>query len=91
MDTLRVFLVYGTALALAAALLYFFRARWYWHLLSVMAAIGLGLIPGLRDWGVPDLAVGWTFVFLFVWGAAAPLFRFRKSRQSGRVRVAGMK
>ena len=58
----------GGALALALC----FHARWYWHVLSIAAAMGIGLIPGLT---LPDLLVGGVFLFLLFWGIAPALFR----------------
>jgi hypothetical protein len=61
-------LVYGFALLLSAALLYFFQVRWYWHVLSLAAAIAVGLTPLPVEWNVPDLLAGAVFLVLFVWG-----------------------
>ena len=74
---LLVALNYGVAFCLAMALLYYFHARWYWHILSVVVALLIGLTPMPADWQgrVLDLSVGFIFTFLFFWGAAAPLFR----------------
>lgn len=74
MQGLLPFLVYGGAFCIAVALLYFFRTPWYWHVLAVLAAVGLGLIPDLRDRGFPDLLVGFVFFGLLVWGIGAPFF-----------------
>ena len=76
-----VFLVYGSAAVLALALLFFFHANWYWHVLSVGVALAIGLmppemIPVPAAWGkTRDILVGAGFVFLVVWGIGAPLFR----------------
>jgi hypothetical protein len=74
---LLVVLNYGVAFSLALVLLYFFHAAWYWHVLSVISALVLGLTPMPVQWQGPalDLGVGFVFTFLFIWGAAAPLFR----------------
>ncbi len=77
MQPILVALVYGSALVLALALLYFFQAKWYWHALSVAAAFAIGLMPPFEAWRPPDLLVGFVFVFLFVWGFGAPFFRRR--------------
>lgn len=77
MPALAVFLVYALALFLALALLYIFGARrWYWHVLSVAAALGIGLTPIPAGWNTPaaELGVGAVFTFLFLWGVLAPLF-----------------
>jgi hypothetical protein len=74
-------LVYTSALLVALVLLYFFHARWYWHVLSVIVALTIGflppnLIPLPLAWGTTrDLIIGWVFVFLMAWGLCAPLFR----------------
>jgi ABC-type lipoprotein release transport system permease subunit len=75
MQPVLVVLVYGAALGFALALLYAFQLRWFWHALSVAAALAIGFTPIPPEWRIPDLAVGFAFIFLFVWGAAAPLFR----------------
>ncbi len=84
-----VFLLYGAAMLAALLLLYFFHAHWYWHLLSVLAALAVGMappawIPLPSAWGTArDLILGCTFFFLMVWGLGAPLFSWAKGhRQS---------
>ncbi len=75
-----VFAVYGSCAVLALLLLYFFRARrWYWHVLSLLLAMGIGLMPPPERWQGPaaDLTIGGIFLFLFLWGILAPLFRKR--------------
>jgi hypothetical protein len=69
-------LVYGSSLALALLLLYFFRTHWYWHALSVLAALAIGSVPTPAEWKSPtfDLLIGSVFVLLLVWGIAAPFF-----------------
>lgn len=73
-------LCYVIAFVLAAVLLRFFHGRhchWYWHAGAVILALAIGLTPPPEGWAGPylDLAVGSAFVFLFMWGAAAPFFR----------------
>jgi hypothetical protein len=71
------FIVYGSSALLALLLLAIFRARrWYWHVLSVLAAFGIGLtpIPPRYNTNEVTLAIGFVFTFLFLWGAAAPFF-----------------
>ncbi len=75
-----VILAYGIAFVLAIVLLRFFHGRhcqWYWHVGAILLAFGIGLVPAPEGWSGPvlDVAVGSLFVFLFMWGAAAPLFR----------------
>lgn len=77
MQPLLVAVVYSAALLLALALLYFFHVKWYWHALSVVGALAIGLMPPSEAWRPPDLLVGFVFVFLFVWGIGAALFKTR--------------
>jgi hypothetical protein len=84
MSSAWVFAVYGTAAVLALLLLYLFRARsWYWHMISVLLAIVVGLIPPPDSLRGPqaDLIVGGAFVFLFLWGIGAPFFRKPRGAQ----------
>lgn len=76
-----VFLAYGASVAVSLLLLWRFRARpWYWHVFSVLLAFAIGLAPPVPSLSSPqwDLAIGSVFTFLFLWGAAAPLFRAPK-------------
>jgi hypothetical protein len=71
---------YAVTLVLALGLLYLFGPlRWYWHALSLAAALVLGMIPmSVYDAWVSsffDLAYGNLIVFLLVWGICAPFFR----------------
>jgi hypothetical protein len=75
MNPVLVSLIYGLCLVLALALLNFFNAPWYWHVLSLAAAVAVGLIPLPWEAGPQDLAIGSVFLMLVVWGAAFPLFR----------------
>ncbi len=75
MNPALVVLVYGAAILGAAALLYFFHAAWYWHALSVAAALVIGLTPFPPEWSIPDLVIGFVFLLLFAWGFGAPFFR----------------
>jgi hypothetical protein len=71
-------LVYLVALALPLWLLYRFHAlAWYWHALAIVAALAIGLStpPPALEGPAFDLAVGFLFVALFLWGIAAPIFR----------------
>jgi uncharacterized membrane protein YccC len=75
MSPILVFVCYATSLALALFLLWrFHAARWYWHVFSILAAIGIGLTPFPEPFRGPgwDALVGTVFVFLFFWGIAAP-------------------
>jgi hypothetical protein len=77
MPTAVVMAVYGGAVVLAVLLLFLFRAHaWYWHALSVVAAIAIGLAPipaSLRSTS-GDLIIGAVVLFLFIWGVLAPAF-----------------
>jgi hypothetical protein len=71
MSSVLVPLVYVAALALPLFLLYQFRARtWYWHVLCVAAALALGFIPTPPAWKTlaVDMAFGFCFIVLIVWG-----------------------
>ena len=78
------FVTYAASMGLAFILLAYFHARpWYIHTASLLFAFGIGLMPPPAGWGGPvyDLSVGAAFTFLFVYGAAAPLFRTHHHRQ----------
>lgn len=80
MSTTWVFLVYGGAFLLAIFLLFLARAMsWYWHVLSVLVALVIGLVPIPHQFSDPksSLVIGFVFTFLFFWGVAAPFFRRR--------------
>lgn len=82
MSLTTIFLVYGGSALIALLVLLIFRARsWYWHVLSVLVALVVGLIPRKPEWNTPqaDLAFGSVFMFLFLWGIAAPFFRRRQT------------
>ena len=74
MSTVWVFAVYGFSVALALVFVYFFHARWFWHVLSVLAAFAVGFSPPVLGWNGPsrDLIYGFVFLFLLVWGLAEP-------------------
>ncbi len=87
MSSIWVLLVYGGATVLAVALLYFFHSQnWYWHVVSIVAALGLGLAPAPPEgWrGVTfDLAIGFVFLFLMVWGVGGFLaYRTHQTRHA---------
>jgi hypothetical protein len=76
------FIVFGSAALLALLVLYFTRARtWYWHVLSILLALLVGLvpIPPRFNTNAVTLAIGAVVVFLILWGIAAPFFRRRRS------------
>lgn len=89
MSTTVVFSAFAGSFVLALLLLYCFHARWYWHVLSVAAALVIGLTPppeSLAGRPLVDLLVGCLFVFLLVWGVGE-IFMHRYHR--GRKRRAG--
>ena len=81
-----VFLVYGFSAALAVVLVYLFHARWYWHFLSVLAALVIGFSPPLPGWDGPsrDLVYGFVVLFLLTWGLGEPfIHRFHRHGDQG--------
>jgi putative effector of murein hydrolase len=81
---LAIFLEAVVALALPIYLLYQFRSQaWYWHVLAVIVALVIGLMPGtalLESLG-GSMLYGFVFVFLMIWGIGGliPLRRLRKT------------
>jgi hypothetical protein len=76
-----VYVVYGFSVALALLFVYLFHTRWYWHVLSVLAALAVGFSPPLPGWEGPsrDLVYGFVVLFLLVWGLAEPfVHRFHR-------------
>ena len=76
MSTFLVCVVYGFSAALALACVYLFHARWYWHVLSVLAALLVGFSPPISGWegSSRDLIYGAVVLFLLIWGLAEPFF-----------------
>ncbi|MGO4881083.1 MAG: hypothetical protein ACLP59_09710 [Bryobacteraceae bacterium] len=74
MSTMLVYVTYGFSFALALLIVYLFHACWYWHVLSVLAALAIGFSPPLQGWIGPsrDLVYGAVILFLLVWGIAEP-------------------
>lgn len=74
MSTLLVLVAYGFSVVLALAFVFFFHTRWYWHVLSVLAALAIGFSPPIAGWDGPsrDLLYGSIVLFLLVWGLAEP-------------------
>jgi hypothetical protein len=73
-----VILVYFLAMLLAIFLLWrFSHVAWYWHVLAVAAAVGLGAMPPMTISGNPvyDLAIGCGFILLLIWGAGEPFYK----------------
>lgn len=64
-------LAYLFAIAIPVFLLFHFRSQaWYWHLLATLGALGLGFVPTPPAWKTEafDLAFGFVFILLLVWG-----------------------
>jgi hypothetical protein len=53
MQTTWVVVAYGASIAVALRLVYLFHSRWYWHVLSILAAFGVGLTPPLPGFDGP--------------------------------------
>ncbi len=89
MSTMLVYVVYGFSVVLALVFVYLFHARWYWHVLGVIAALAVGCSPPLPGWAGPsrDLIYGSVFLFLMIWGLAGP-FVHRFHRHTGLPRHA---
>ncbi|MCS7316541.1 MAG: hypothetical protein RMI94_15485, partial [Bryobacterales bacterium] len=67
MTTTVVFAAYAAALLVALWLLYRRHVAWYWHVLAVIVALVIGLIPTpevMAGNRLYDLLVGCLFVFL---------------------------
>jgi hypothetical protein len=72
-------LVYLLAMGIPIYLLCRFHPQaWYWHSLSILAAIALGFTPLPMELQKPefDLFFGFTFIAMMIWGAGG-LILFR--------------
>ena len=72
MFTMLAILVYLLAIAAPMYLLYSSGSQaWYWHVLSIAAALALGLVPTPPGWknSAVDLVFGFALTFLLLWGA----------------------
>jgi hypothetical protein len=77
-------LLYLVAFAIPVLLLGYCGARsWYWHLLAIGAALGLGFIPTPPAWKTEafDLIFGFTLIVLLVWGIGGLVFRGHHPRR----------
>lgn len=86
MSPILVCVVYGVSVALALLLVYLFHTRWYWHVLSVLAALAVGFSPPVPGWdgASRDLIYGFIVLFLLVWGVAEPfVHRFHRHAVTG--------
>lgn len=60
---------YLIALTIPVYLLrHFGSAHWFWHLVSIGAALALGLTPMPVQGPAVDLTFGFVFIFLMTWG-----------------------
>ncbi len=79
-------LVYLLAFAIPLLLLYHYHsAAWYWHVLAILAALGMGFIQTPENWKSPtfDLCFGAVFVVLVVWGIGGLVaFRWHRERHA---------
>jgi len=79
---LAIFLEAVVSLALPIYLLYQFRSQaWYWHVLAVIVALVIGLMPGtalLQTLG-GSMLYGFVFVALVLWGVGG-LIPFKRLR-----------
>jgi len=83
MSTMLAVLAYMAALAVPGFLLYRFGSlAWYWHAVSILAALGVGFMPTPPALANPacELLTGIVFVFLVVWGIGG-LVVFRPHRE----------
>jgi hypothetical protein len=72
-------LVYLLAMGIPIFLLYRFQSQaWYWHTLSIVAAVTMGFVPIPSQFQKPefDLLFGFVFILLMIWGAGG-LILFR--------------
>jgi len=70
-------LLYLAAIGVPCWLLYRFGTQsWYWHCLSLACSISLGFapIPVSLQGQIYDLALGFGFIILLVWGAGGLIF-----------------
>ena len=69
--------IYLLAIGIPAYLLYRFHSQsWFWHVLAILAAFALGLMPTPPEFKTVtwDLVFGFTFVALMSWGIGGLLF-----------------
>ena len=77
MSPMLAILVYLAAIGIPIWLLYSLGTQsWYWHCLALAAAIGLGFvsIPARFQGPLFDLAFGFIFLNLLIWGAGGIIF-----------------
>ena len=73
-------------LALPIFLLYRFRSQaWYWHVLAVIVALVIGLMPGtaLLETLGGSMLYGFVFVVLMIWGIGGLIpYRPRRAKHA---------
>ena len=83
---LVIYLEAVVALALPIYLLYRFRSQaWYWHVLAVIAALVIGLMPGtaLLETLGGSMLYGFVFVVLMIWGIGGLIpYRPRRAKHA---------
>ena len=85
MSPMLAVLAYLAAIGIPIWLLYRFGSQsWYWHCLALGAAIGMGFvsIPARFQGPLYDLAFGFVFINLLIWGAGGIIF-FRSHAHHG--------
>ena len=81
-----IFLEAVVTLALPIYVLYRFRSQaWYWHVLAVIVALVIGLMPGtalLQTLG-GSMLYGFVFVVLMLWGIGGLIpYRPRRAKHA---------
>ena len=81
-----IFLEAVVTLALPIFLLYRFRSQaWYWHVLAIIVALVIGLMPGtalLQTLG-GSMLYGFVFVVLMLWGIGGLIpYRPRRAKHA---------
>ncbi|MDE3167068.1 MAG: hypothetical protein KGN36_14780 [Acidobacteriota bacterium] len=91
MSPMLAILVYLAAIAVPIWLLYEFGGQsWYWHCLALAGGVGLGFLPIPPEMQGPayDLAFGFTFIALLIWGAGGIIFYHAQGHHHGHARHA---
>jgi hypothetical protein len=74
-------LAYAVAGGFALILLFLSGSKaWYWHVLSGVVALGIGLTPIPTKYNTPtvNIIIGFCFVFMFLWAVASPFVGRRR-------------
>jgi hypothetical protein len=81
LSAILIYVVAVVSVALPLYLLYRFRSQaWYWHVLAIIVALVIGLMPGTAVLQTENgsLLYGFWFLLLTIWGAGGlilPIFR----------------